>query len=307
MVVNHSRRKQTTPNSFIVNIARWVPHLGIVTTVSVNPRGRQADRVLLELRGTSAFSSGSTLCLPPCIQSSIAFTDSDVETFLPCDGATSWLPPTRHWRIPTSSRKSSTIACVSLGALRRYWHQDQALLLSPPHPPMVIAPNWRLRPRYWRVFWSLQMPPQAFTPWWRLLHDRIGHSAFFNRIMPDTVLSPACRFCGAATEDLFHFVVGCPLKLSFWHGVFLLLDLEHEVNSDLQIWCALTSLSDLDTGSLLSRDVLAVVGAALATLWKYHWRCVFDDEPWSPNAVFSLYQADQALYISSFLSLREVS
>ena len=42
-----------------------------------------------------------------------------------------------------------------------------------------LAPNsglWGqllLWPHYWQTFWSLNMPPKAFTPWLRLLHDHI--------------------------------------------------------------------------------------------------------------------------------------
>ncbi|KAI8635796.1 hypothetical protein BD408DRAFT_137522 [Parasitella parasitica] len=31
---------------------------------------------------------------------------------------------------------------------------------------------------------------------------------------------------------------------------------------------------------MLDEEVLVALGTAYSTLWKYHWRCVIDTEPW---------------------------
>lgn len=49
----------------------------------------------------------------------------------------------------------------------------------------------------------------------------------------------------------------------------------------------------------LEEDVLVVLGAAFTTLWKYHWRCVIDTEPWISSFVFNMVRQDHGLLFSS--------
>ncbi|KAG2193362.1 hypothetical protein INT46_006462 [Mucor plumbeus] len=50
----------------------------------------------------------------------------------------------------------------------------------------------------------------------------------------------------------------------------------------------------------LEEDVLVVLGAAFTMLWKYHWRCVIDTEPWISFFAFNMVRQDHGLL---FLSL----
>ncbi|CEP17323.1 hypothetical protein [Parasitella parasitica] len=158
-------------------------------------------------------------------------------------------------------------------------------------PPLSLPAHLRLRPASWRLFWSLELPAKAFTPWWCLLHDRMGHRSWLNRIVPDKVPSPLCALCGVDAEDLYHFVVGCPLKADYWRDVVFLLSLQDLLPSSLAIWTALTSFCSLDMVEL-DDDALVALGAGFATLWTYHWRSVIDAEPWIPSAVFNMVQHD---------------
>jgi len=53
-------------------------------------------------------------------------------------------------------------------------------------PPLRLPAHLRLSPVSWRLFWSLETPAKAFTPWWRLLHDRVAHRSWRHRIVPGT-------------------------------------------------------------------------------------------------------------------------
>jgi hypothetical protein len=98
---------------------------------------------------------------------------------LPSSSAcSSWLPTTAHWIIPVTGKTVVPVQKVPLGVLCRFWHPDHAsLVMHRPHPPAIVGAHVRFRPFFWRIFWSLSMTARAFTPWWRLLHNRIGHRA----------------------------------------------------------------------------------------------------------------------------------
>jgi hypothetical protein len=279
----------------------WIPHLGVVSAVGKNIKASVVQQVLNGLR---TFSFGSpSLVLTPVIRKMVAMSASEVASLVMRSGASSWLPSCVHWQVPTTSKTSCSVLSLSLGSLRRFWHVDQALILSNPHPPLLVPPHLRLRPSHWRTFWSLEMPAKAFTPWWRLLHGKIGHRSLLNSWMPSKCPSPLCALCGEQ-EDLFHFAVGCVWKSIFWRDVLGLLSLVDQLPTDLDVWCALTSLSSLD-GSLLEEDVLSLLGAGFATIWRFHWRCVMEGDSWSNAFVINAFELDHSLLISSFLRSRD--
>ncbi|KAI8646619.1 hypothetical protein BD408DRAFT_317673, partial [Parasitella parasitica] len=141
----------------------------------------------------------------------------------------------------------------------------------------------------WRLFWSLDLPAKAFIPWWRLLHDRVAHRSWCHRIVPAKVLAP---------EDLFHFVVGCSFKARYWRDVVSLLSLQDLLPTAMSIWQALTSFCSQNL-EMLDEEVLVALGTAYSTLWKYHWRCVIDTEPWIASAYFNVVRQDHGLLFSS--------
>ena len=52
----------------------------------------------------------------------------------------------------------------------------------------------------------------------------------------------------------------------------------------------------------LNENVLVALGAAFTMLWKYHWRCVIDTEPWISSAVLNMVRQDHGLLFSSLFS-----
>ena len=160
-------------------------------------------------------------------------------------------------------------------------------------PPLKLRPHLFLPPSSWRLFWSLPLPAKVSTPWWRLLQGYVGH-----RIVPDKVPFSVCALCGIATEDLYHFAVGCPYKAGYWRDVVSFLSLQDLFPSNLCVWTALTTFCSLNTLDL-DDDVLVVLGAVYSTLWKYHWRCVIDIEPWITSAILNMVKQDHGLLFSS--------
>ncbi|EPB84971.1 hypothetical protein HMPREF1544_08249 [Mucor circinelloides 1006PhL] len=78
------------------------------------------------------------------------------------------------------------------------------------------------------------------------------------------------------------------LKSWFWQDVVSLLSLQQLLPSDDSIWLALTSLCSSGYLQVIDEDVLVALGAAYSTLWKYHWRCVIDEEPWIASAALNM-------------------
>ena len=246
-----------------------------------------------------------SLVFPALLKSKIVLSREKFFTTPRSAVATSWLPDCSHWTVSNSSRSSVSVASISLGALRRFWHPSKDVITSRMGPPLLLPPHLRIQPSSWRLFWSLPMPAKAFTPWWRLLHDRIGHRFWCHRIVPEKVPSPVCALCGVVMEDLFHFVFGCSLKSEYWTSVINLLSLQDLFPSDLSIWTALASFCSLEMVEL-EEDVLVVLGAAFTTLWKYHWRCVIDTEPWISSFVFNMVRQDHGLLFSSLFPSADV-
>ncbi|KAL7336237.1 hypothetical protein PS15p_201597 [Mucor circinelloides] len=274
------------PRFLVSDVSFWQPDLGIVDGVTSHFAwpSRTLRAVFLALHRDRGPVS---LVYPPVMDSKIVLSHADYYTMPPADGASSWMPDCSHWVISNSSRSSVPLARLSLGALRRYWHPSKDVITTRMGPPLRLPVHLRLSPVSWRLFWSLEMPAKAFTPWWRLLHDRVATRSWCHKIVPDKVLSPVCALCGLFEEDLYHFVVGCQLKSWFWQDVVSLF---------------LCSSGDLQ---VIDEDVLVALGATYSTLWKYHWRCVIDEEPWVASAALNMVRQDHGSLFST-LSLASV-
>ncbi|KAL7312975.1 hypothetical protein PS15m_008678 [Mucor circinelloides] len=159
-----------------------------------------------------------------------------------------------------------------------------------------------LPPRVWREFWSLSLPAKAFTPWWRLLHDRLSVRSRLHALNPSSFPSPLCALGDEATEDVYHMILGCYMKPNFCFEVVAHLGLVDDFLADEAIWIALTKLKDKN-GSPLDSSILELLGTAFYTLWKLHWRCVLDNVLWQSQILFESFLAENASLISSFLDM----
>jgi hypothetical protein len=276
----------------------WIPHLGAVSAGLKTNMKRQVRSVW---SGFRPFMGPPTLSLPEIIRSKIGFSSSELAALPFSPVSSSWLPNTAHWTIPVTSKMVVSIRKIPLGVLRRFWHPEYAsLVMHRPYPPAAMSAHVLLRPFFWRLFWSLPMPAKAFTPWWRLLHDRIGYRARLFRWDPVVYVSPLCGLCGEV-ESLSHMLVYCPMKISFWLGFIQLLSLEESLCDLDSVWSGLVTLCDLES-TPLSTDLLVLLGAGLATVWHLHWKCVIHNESWSSAHAINAFEHDHSLIISEFMA-----
>jgi hypothetical protein len=292
------------PRFLVSDVSFWQPDLGIVDGVTSHLAwsSRVLRPVFLALHRDRGPVS---LVYPPVMDSKIVLSHADFFTMPRSDGANSWMPDCSHWTVSNSSRSAVPVARLSLGALRRSWHPKKDIITSRMGPPLNLDTHLLLSPASWRVFWSLKMPAKAFTPWWRLLHNRVATRSWCYGAKFKLVLSPVCALCGSESENLYHFVVGCLHKSFFWRDVVSLLSLQELLPSDASIWLALTSFCSGDDLVVIDEDVLVALGAAYSTLWKYHWRCVIDEEPWIASAAINLVRQDHGSLFSSLSLARD--
>ncbi|GAN01435.1 hypothetical protein MAM1_0007c00868 [Mucor ambiguus] len=67
---------------------------------------------------------------------------------------------------------------------------------------------------------------------------------------------------------------------------------------DASIGLALTSLCNGSGLVVIDEDVLVALGAAYSTIWKYHWQCVIDEEPWIASAAVNMVRQDHGTLFS---------
>ncbi|CEG78740.1 hypothetical protein RMATCC62417_13305 [Rhizopus microsporus] len=120
----------------------------------------------------------------------------------------------------------------------------------------------------------LTIPPMAFTPWFRLLHGYIPTAALQHAWNHSVTTSPLCRFCKQDTKTSFHLFVSYPPKLNFWFSIFERYSLPDKFLTADEIRSMLTSFALVDEQTTVDTNVLCFFGAGIATIWKYHWRCV---------------------------------
>jgi endonuclease/exonuclease/phosphatase family metal-dependent hydrolase len=288
------------PKYLMSDIFHWNIHSGTLFSNKALPSSSQVKSVYY---GLSPPFGPVSLALPPVMRSKVAFT-YDEQRALPVSrsGASSWMPSTRHWTVPSGPSSVVSVVKLPLGVLRRFWHADHSVVSARPGPPLAVASHLLLRPFFWRLFWSLPMVAKAFTPWWRLLHDKIGYRSRVNRWSPQQFPSPFCVLCGA-NEDLYHFAVGCPHKSDYWRQALVFLSLDENFPCDANIWAALVTLCSLDCKPL-DVDVLSILGSIFYTLWATHWRCVIHDDTWSSAWVLNSFKTDNSLVITTFLDSR---
>ena len=93
-------------------------------------------------------------------------------------------------------------------------------------------------------------------------------------------------------------MVDCSYKADYLKDIVSILSLQHLLPSNQAVWTALTSFCSIELIEL-DENVLVALGAAFTTLWKYHWRCVIDTEPWISSAALNMVRQDHGLLFSS--------
>ncbi|CDS10942.1 hypothetical protein LRAMOSA11428 [Lichtheimia ramosa] len=219
--------------------------------------------------------------------------------------ATSLLPPLSHWTIAVSTHTTCQVSRLSLTQLRHIWHPSWQHMLNRPRPPERPKPSCLMYPpSFWKNFWKLPIPHPARTPWWRLLLDTVSTRSKLHRLHPDKHPSRECLICKAADEDLYHMFVDCPYKRLFWMDALQLLNLTDTLPTQQSIWHVLVTLRTPDNRTL-DPATLCRLGCIIAVLWKYHWRCVIEDEFWFTATALGLLTSN--VLFSSFTPNPSVS
>ncbi|KAI7874379.1 hypothetical protein K492DRAFT_113310, partial [Lichtheimia hyalospora FSU 10163] len=197
------------------------------------------------------------------------------------------LPTLTHWTLQVSARKICDIPSLSLSQLRRYWHPHWQYILKRPPDPDATTPHTFTYPSFfWRSFWKLSLPHKAFTPWWRLLQHCVGTRAKLHKFQVNHVDSAICPICKFEDEDLYHMFVGCSDKRPFWRAALNFFQIDHLFPTQDLVWQALTSMKSYQH-DILSDSILCRLGCIIAVLWRHHWRCTLENEPWTTHTILS--------------------
>ncbi|ORE01740.1 hypothetical protein BCV72DRAFT_298878, partial [Rhizopus microsporus var. microsporus] len=124
---------------------------------------------------------------------------------------------------------------------------------------------------------------------------------------PSVITSPLCRLCQQDVETHHHLFVSCSLKLNFWFSIFERYSLPDKFFTADEIWSVLTSFVLADEKTIVDTVVLSFFDAGIATIWKYHWRCVFDDTLWYTTAVVNRFELEHGRFLSSLPFERKLS
>jgi hypothetical protein len=166
-------------------------------------------------------------------------------------------------------------------------------------PPNALGTSLLLRPRLWKLFWSLDLNTKAITPWWRLLHDSIEIAAKLHLWNSVSFSRNMCPICQSEIEELLHFTVECLQKRDFWFYALEKINLVSLFPTVEAIWSGLITFHDLEL-SPLSQDYFVMLGLIFSCMWKYYWLCIIDEHSWQTSEVRSFFLANQDNIITKY-------
>jgi hypothetical protein len=141
------------------------------------------------------------------------------------------------------------------------------------HPPDYL-PQDRPQASFWKSIWNTDMPHNARNIWWRLLIGKLPAGSRLHAFLPDIPIF--CRVCENETETDQHLLFSCPKKLDVWQSALskYVKDQEWTIHM-IENWFypspnIITPLNDV--------PMFLLLGTILATIWKYHFQSIRDDE-----------------------------
>ncbi|KAI8373449.1 hypothetical protein EDC96DRAFT_427498, partial [Choanephora cucurbitarum] len=139
----------------------------------------------------------------------------------------------------------------------------------------------------WSPFWSLPIPLQARTVWYRLLHNKIPNRSFLYNLTLLFFPSPLCHICSTTTKSVDHFFFLCPSKAQVWLRILSsyinpLLEL---VPSDIPhlLHCVyrfvpVTPFRDPSL-PLPALSIDQIFACTSVGIWQAHWHSIFQTAP----------------------------
>jgi hypothetical protein len=191
------------------------------------------------------------------------------------------IPKLDHWIMQNGKYQSIKMSGWTTGIIRNYWRNQDAKPL--PMPPMRLSSRWyeTIPKSKWINWWKLPLVHEARSSWWRLLHDKLMYRKRLHSMDPIKYPSSTCPLCKKEDEDEYHFVVGCHLKWEAWKkGLDIVQYPSSSYIQPLDIWQTLLLQHRIEV-STEKRHPLVSMSIVWAAIWKTHWFCTIEQQPWS--------------------------
>lgn len=154
----------------------------------------------------------------------------------------------------------------------------------PPHHPPMIAPPPPLTSSFWTLFWKNPIPHNARNVWWRLLINKLPSGVHFHSILPDKV-GVLCRICLTQVESNQHLLFSCPKKLEVWQSAMTRYVEERDWSADYVCSLFFPKSDPLEPHNDV--PLFLLIGVILATIWRYHFAFVMEDQGFDPRIVLT--------------------
>ncbi|KAK3827148.1 MAG: hypothetical protein JOS17DRAFT_818096 [Linnemannia elongata] len=181
--------------------------------------------------------------------------------------------------------ENGTFDLASTRTFRRYiFAKVYSPPAPPPHHPPMINPTPPLTPAFWNSFWKNAIPHNARNAWWRLLINKLPSGFALHSFFPDEY-SRVCRICQTHVDTSRHLLFSCPKKLEVWQGSLSRYVEERGWSADYDC-----SLFFPDPDPIKPHDdipVFLLLGAILATIWRYHFAFVIEGQAFEPRIVLA--------------------
>ncbi|SAM06327.1 hypothetical protein [Absidia glauca] len=142
---------------------------------------------------------------------------------------------THHWRWQFAPDQNPIVYRCPLSWIRSQWQKDKQASRPMPKPPYAYPPADTMNAAQWKLFWTLRIPHNVRSVWWRTLHHRLSTRVYLHKIMPGKFESSCCPICLESHEDAIHLLVNCPRKLAVWRST-----LEDAIQDPYHIWQTIT-------------------------------------------------------------------
>ena len=134
-------------------------------------------------------------------------------------------------------------------------------------------------------------PHNARNAWWRLLINKLPSGYALHSFIPGEYsffpgeYSRVCRICQTHVDTSRHLLFSCPKKLEVWQGSLSRYVEERGWSADY-----VCSLFFPDPDPIKPHDdipVFLLLGAILATIWRYHFAFVIEGQAFEPRIVLA--------------------
>ncbi|SAL96157.1 hypothetical protein, partial, partial [Absidia glauca] len=185
------------------------------------------------------------------------------------------------WKWHISKDMAPLVFRCSPSLIRHQWQRAKPSPRPLPIPPFAYLPVDRMNRSQWHTFWSLKVPHNIRSVWWRLLLARLPTRSHLHKILPEQCPLPLCPICLAEEEDAVHMMISCPKKKEVWKAGQAMLGTK--ILDPYLVWQALTFQSVPRSKKKQQEWIPTLIryGRILQVIWSCHWNVVFEEISWS--------------------------